>query len=386
MRGRLLFLTTRFAPDIGGVASSATRIAQSLARAGYELEVYCWTRSLDAGEEAVHHHAEQVRVHRIGSFGSEDLSMQHLLTLLEDRHRAAPFTAAWGHYLLPSGYLAVLFARLVGIPVVASARGNDVDRLMFPPGDFARLTWTVRSATVVTAVSGELAAKLAVVEPEAKVRVLHNAVNATVFSPDARDDDLRGTLGIPEDVPVIGFSGELRYKKGAEPLLAAFARLVAEREARLLIIGEPRAREREHLDRLAAIDATAAERIIVTGHIDDSRAVAAHLCLCDVVVVPSLWDGLPNALLEAMACARPVIAAAAGGIPEVLRHGVDGVLIGRGELGRLDEALIELLDATPEQRDALGAAARERVCTSFTPEGEDQELAAVLDGIASTSS
>ena len=117
----------------------------------------------------------------------------------------------------------------------------------------------------------------------------------------------------------------------------------------------------------------------MTGPLDDPNAVARHLRLCDVVLLPSVWDGLPNALLEAMACARPVLASDSGGIPEVIEHGVSGLMLPRASLHRLGEAILELLDQGPEFASALGTAARQRVLTHFHPEIERTLLKRVID-------
>ena len=66
----------------------------------------------------------------------------------------------WGHYLFPAGFLAVWFAQIKGIKSIVSARVNDVDRGIFPLGDFARSQWTLERADLITAVSKELAKKI----------------------------------------------------------------------------------------------------------------------------------------------------------------------------------------------------------------------------------
>ena len=68
-----------------------------------------------------------------GLFSNMDLSMQHTTNVLEWLHRQFRFSAAWGHYVYPAGYMAVVFAESSGFPSTVSARGNDIDRLMFPP-------------------------------------------------------------------------------------------------------------------------------------------------------------------------------------------------------------------------------------------------------------
>src|SRR4029077_19007121 len=91
--------------------------------------------------------------------------------------------------------------------------------------------------------------------------------------------------------------------------------------------------------------------------------------LMEVFVHPSLRDGLPNALLEAMACARPVVAARAGGIPDVVRDGLDGLLVAPGSVDELCAGIAAVLDDA-SRAAALGRAARARVISDFSPQSE----------------
>lgn len=401
MRPRLLLITERFPPDIGGVARSSARTAAALARLDggerVDVDVLAWTRALppgalesgDAGE--VHAGAGRVTLHRLGLFSSWDLSLQHTLNVLEWLHGERGYCAVWGHYLFPAGFLAVLFGELAGLPATASARGNDVDQMMFPPGDFARLSWTLRRARVVSAVSRDLARKIAVLLGTGDdIEVVHNAVDLDTFSPGTPgspgqpgqpgpgDLALRRSLGIGDHEAVLGFSGELRHKKGGPFLLSALGQVRKQRPACLLVIGEVRAREESQLVAYRASAPEDAARIVITGHLDDPAEVARHLRLCDLMLLPSVWDGLPNALLEAMACERLVLASDAGGIPEVITHGRDGFLVPRAQLHRLGEAALELLALPDERRRAITTAARERMRAGFHGDVEAASLARVL--------
>lgn len=383
---RLLFITERFEPDLGGVARSATRTAWALARLGIAVEVLCWTRSVPAGERqsfelaAPEKHPTRLLVHRVGAYANQDSTFQHTMTFLDSRHGASPFNAAWGHYLSPAGFLAVYFGRSAQIPVTVSARGNDIDLMMFPPGDFARLTWTLENATSVTAVSKDLAEKIRVLMSSGfRVHVVPNSVDLEEFQRRDRDEALRESLGILPEEAVLGFSGELRHKKGLHPLLAAFQQVRYSRPACLLVIGEVRTRDQTALLSLNADDPESRRRLIITGHLEQRCDVARHLALCDLFLQPSHWDGLPNSVLEAMACERVVLASDAGGIPEAIEHGKSGFLLPRHQLDQLGPAILELLTLSERQRATIGCAARERICERFSPECESAALQRVLD-------
>ena len=387
---RLLFITERFAPDLGGVSRSASRTVAALARLGIDVEVLSWSRSLPAGIRDTHQMPQEassgrVVIHRMGLFANQDYSLQHTMTLLESIHRLVPFDGVWGHYLSTAGFLSVLFANTVGIPATVSARGNDVDLLTFPPGDFARLTWTLERARSVTTVSADLERKIRVLVPGVRrVRIVRNSVDLDLFRSAEPDNSLKSSLGILPDEVALGFSGELRHKKGITPMLAAFREVRRVRPACLLVIGEVRVRDQAVLTSFAAEDPDAHSRLIVTGHLENQHDIVQHLRICDLFLQPSYWDGLPNSVLEAMACERVVLASDAGGIPEAIEQGRSGFLLPRLELARLGEAILELLDISVRQRRQIGLAARRHVEEFFSPACEMNALKGALEDLWST--
>ena len=369
-----MFIAERFPPDIGGLARSAARTAEALSRVGADVDVIALTRTLAPG--ALDSRAVGgVTLHRFGMFANLDLSLQHTLNLVEALHDDRAFEAVWGHYLFPSGFMAVMIGQLHGLTSTVSARGNDIDRMMFPPGDFSRLAWTLDRADVITAVSQELSHKIAVLSRREAVQI-PNAVDGELFCGGPADAALKAELGIADDETVLGFCGELRHKKGFPFLLDALVRVRRERPACLLVIGEVRPRVLPHLQAFAAEHPEAAKRIVVSERIDDQARVAACYRLCDVYLQPSVWEGLPNALLEAMACERLVIASDAGAIREVIDHGENGFIIAKQKLNTLGEAVVEALDVDAA---SIARAARRRVLERYAPSHEEAALRGVLD-------
>ncbi len=384
-RPRVAFVVSRFAPDLGGVARSASRTARSLVAAGCDVDVLTLTRAVPPGQLVTLRPDDvadgRLAVHRLGAFAHEDLSLQHAEMVLEWLAEERRFDLVWGHYVDAAAFVAVMFAERTKLPSVVSARGNDIERLAYPPGDFARLRWTLERASRVLAVSQALGDKVrAILDEPRRGRVIEtpNVVDADVFAPGTQDVALRGRLGIPADAAVLGFSGELRHKKGLPFLIRALAEVRAARPAHLLVIGEVRPREHEALSMAIEADRSLRNAIAITGHLDEPSAVVDHLRLCDLVLLPSLWDGMPNALLEAMACERVVLASDAGGIGEVLRHGETGFIVKRAELHRLGEAAIELVDLPAEERARVGSAARAHVVEAHAPAREVEALRRLL--------
>ena len=164
---RLLMITERYPPDIGGVSASAGRMSQLAAELGAETHVLALTKLrppglLDSQPTESHSGNSPVMVHRLGRYAQWDATLQHAVGVIQWLHEQHPFHVVWGHYLYPAGFLAVYLGESFGIASIAADRGNDIDRLMFPPGDFSRLLWTLQRATRVTAVSDELRRKITV--------------------------------------------------------------------------------------------------------------------------------------------------------------------------------------------------------------------------------
>jgi glycosyltransferase involved in cell wall biosynthesis len=374
---RLLFLTEHFPPALGGVAVSANRIVTALCGIGVQLDVVAWTRALQPG--VIESSGENPRVFHMGRYREWDTTFPHTLNLCDWLYVTAPYDRVWGHYLAPAGFFAAWLGKLKGTPSIVSIRGNDLDRDVFPPGDFARLLWTLEHATVVTAVTEELFRKVTALTGRTDVVHLPNSVDHEVFRPEPAPAGLRDQLGIRPDELVLGFCGELREKKGLQAILDALRQVRAKWPACLLIIGEVRPSQVPRLFEYTGTEPLAAHRILVTGSLAGGpRSVNQHLQLCDVYLQPSLWDGMPNALLEAMAAGCGCIASDAGGIPEIITPGVDGVIVPRWQLHRLSEAILEWANASEAHRRGVREAARARVVEHFNFDRERLRLQSLL--------
>lgn len=164
--------------------------------------------------------------------------------------------------------------------------------------------------------------------------------------------------GVGPAAPTVLYVGRLQRTsrcKGVPVLLDAFAKVAAEvPDARLVVVGDG--------DDVPALQAQASAlaldgRVEWRGAVHGEALVAAYQ-QSSVVALPSLTDAesFGMTLIEAMACGRPVVGSRVGGIPSVVRDGVDGVLVPPGDAGALAAALVDVLD--PARGEALGAAGR----------------------------
>jgi glycosyltransferase involved in cell wall biosynthesis len=188
-----------------------------------------------------------------------------------------------------------------------------------------------------------------------RIRVLPNAIPAR--RPSGRD--VRVELGIPPGAPVVGTVCQLRPEKALDVLVAAAASL-AQRypDLRVLIVGDGREEGRlRELIRQQALE----HNVLLTGTRTDVPDVLAAI---DVAICCSHFEGTPLSVMEYMAAGKPVVASDVGGLPELIEHGVHGLLVEPGSPASLAEAVSCLLD-NAELRAAMGNRGSERQFHEF---------------------
>jgi glycogen synthase len=239
---------------------------------------------------------------------------------------------------------------------------------------------TVRRAALMTSPSRALGAVVAPrfgIDP-GRIRVVPNSIDTDVFRP-ARQ-------GTPHP-PTVLYVGKVAPLKGVFVLADAIPLVIRQiPEARVVIVGSdhPTANgggssKREMLARLR--QAGVASNVAVLDPVERTRLVGLYGD-ADVCVIPSLWENFSYACLEAQSCAVPVVAAAVGGLVEMIDHGRDGTLVPSNDPARLAEGILELL-AHPERGRAMGEAARAKVLRNYgVPRVVRQTLAVYTEAIA----
>ena len=211
----------------------------------------------------------------------------------------------------------------------------------------------------VVAVSSDIEKLLSLIYGKDRVVRIHNGIDLEAVRVTTDRLAMRKEWHIDDDVILIGTAGRLVPVKGHTILLKALHTL-SERHptVRLLLVGDGPLRDslKSEARRLGL-----EEKVILAGHQEESYD---FIHMMDIFVLPSLHEGIPMVLLEALALERPVVASRVGGIPEVVSNGVSGMLATPGNDAEFAVALQELIQDR-EVAVALGIAGRHRVEQDF---------------------
>ncbi|MBT9546713.1 MAG: glycosyltransferase family 4 protein [Candidatus Sericytochromatia bacterium] len=361
---KILLLSPRIPPDPGGVAQAVWRQAKQLHEQGISVEL--WGLSPgdlpDAPFPVWRPTTVAAPINALSDLEAQ--SVAHCFS-------GPPPDLIHGYYLSATAELALALGEHWQVPVVLSARGNDLDRDLWLPERREMLLKLLPKASALSGVTRALTQQLAVLAPACPViQWVPNSVDSDTFAPQPRSNDLALRLGIPQSGTRWGFVGELRQKKGLGLLLLAFQALAQKyADLSLLLIGEVRpGPDRQLLQLFRKQNPQLSPRLIEIPSQPHADLPALYAWL-DAVVFPSLQEGLANACLEALSCARPVVATEVGGFPDLICNGQEGRLISAYQLEPLIVALEEVY-LQPEKAQAWGEAGRLKMCREFGPEQE----------------
>lgn len=274
--------------------------------------------------------------------------------------RAHKVTIVQSHGYKPA-FLAWCLNHLTGVPWIAFSHGYTSEN--FRISLYNRLDrWLMRRADRVVVVSEAMAHFFRNHRvPRERIRVIRNAINPADYQLGKDGREFRRTCGVEQEEVLIGVIGRLSPEKGQAVFVRAFqevARVVP--AARAVIVGEG-----QELERLQSAVKTAGleSRVMFAGYHAEMSEIYSAL---DLVVIPSLSEGLPNVLLEAMLHRKAVVATRVGGIPEVMQDGYSKFLVQPGDAGVLAEAIIQAL-RDPALRAELGEAGAKYVREAFGP-------------------
>lgn len=265
------------------------------------------------------------------------------------------------HAIMPDGFAAVLLGEKLRVPVVCTARGSDIHVYPFRNRSTLWATqWALRRVGRMVAVSQALRDGILEIAGPIPVDVVPNGVDLERFCP-IRKEEARERCGISSNGFIFMYVGSLVPGKGLEPLLEAFWSLGPLCEAKLYLVGDGGLR-RNLEERAQGLGI--ADRIVFAGA-RPHKEIPLWLNAADCLILPSFSEGCPNVILEASACRCPIIATRIGGIPEIIKHGENGILVEPGDPAGLARAMDAMI-LDPAASASLAASAFVRVQTIYT--------------------
>jgi L-malate glycosyltransferase len=366
---KICIVTPEFPPhQWGGLARTVERVARHAAAMGLEVHVACFL-VLDGSYILLDENREtqtfqDVTVHRlmVGKERIADAQRQlwdcpHTLTLqmmyqsLELLHGEQAFDLFHSFFLYPVGYVTGLLARRMGVPTLTTLVGNDVKRYVFSPEKVAVCRSGLENADRVVGLSQDLVDMADALFPiQAKGRVLFNSV--------AQPEQEWRRRVAPDEPWRLGCAGIFKYAKGLPYLFKALATLRTRHWVTLELLGTLRDSEKETFG--TSLQETGVGDLVRFREAIPHEQVHVWLMDLDVFVLPSVSEGCPNILMEAMAGGLPCVATRTGANDGLIEDRISGLLVPWGQAHALAEALEQILE-DPNFGESMGRAARVRM-------------------------
>lgn len=355
--------------QIGGGESHLLSLVENLDRSRFEPVVLSFTEGpmIDRLQQM------QVPVHVIPTLKPFDftkwgsvkkLMQQYRIDLVHAHGTRANSNVLWA-------------ARSLGIPVVYTVHGwsfhpdqKPLVRNIRILGE--RYLTTKSDLNISVSASNQLSGKKFMSGFSSEV--INNGIDLRKFNPDGPHRDIRSELGIPAKDLLVLFIARFTAHKQPLSLIRAFAKALSYKEdMHLLMVGD--GDEKEQAVKLIA-ELGLSRKITLSPFRQDVPDVLAS---ADIFVLPSLWEGLPIGLLEAMAMGKAVIASKVDGTCEIVEHNHNGMLIETDTLvDSLSEAIVEL-GKDREKRESLRKAARQRISEQFNAAAMTRKIEAVYE-------
>jgi len=355
---RVLMYTAYLEPEFSGAALQALTLARALRRRGHHVE-FVTNRWPGLGAAAV---VDGFAVHRLEP-GRMRKHREFRLWLNLARYawtRRHDFDLLHSHGAYYTHAFVGLLGRLVGMRslVKASLASNDMLGAVRPTLAGWLHRWMLRQVDACVAISRDLADEFRVCGVRAlDIHPIPNGVDTERFRPPAPGERqaLRAALGLPAEAPLALYVGVLDRRKNVGWLAQQWASQDAFGSGALLLVVGPHSRDADDAALPAQIDALAAAHPQRLRRLPFQADVAPLYRCADLLVLPSLQEGLPNAVLEGMASGLPCVVACASGSRELVADGVNGWAYAHGDAAALGTAVRACLGA---HGAALGRAAR----------------------------
>jgi len=364
---RILWLTENYFPQKGGMAESCDRIVSGLRKKGHSVDV-----------AAVCRRAQTLEVEK--RLGGTDIrtpaheppphALNRLWNCVERLHREQPYECVVAFGGTTPMIAGPIYSRWLSAPLISCIRGNDFDMAVFSPNKRWILESCLNSSKLICAISRDKVERVKSLFPRHRVEYVPNGIDCTRWealpSDVERATELRRSIA-NEKPYLIGLFGHLKSKKGVPFLLDVLRSMPEPEKIHLLLVGEME-------DGLLSGPFPFGTTYVP---FQDRYDLIPYYLACDCVVIPSIYDGLPNVLLEAASLGTICVASAVGGAADVLETHND-LLFAPEDAADCRDTLLRALGTPEPQAKKRAVGLMNFIRTRFTSELEIQEYSALL--------
>ncbi|MGB1121926.1 MAG: N-acetyl-alpha-D-glucosaminyl L-malate synthase BshA [Flavobacteriales bacterium] len=343
-------------PTFGGSGVVATELGKALAEKGHELHFITYSAPARMGSLKKNLYYHEVRVSDYPLFDYQPYELV-LASKMVEVAKVHDLDLLHVHYAIPHASAAItardiLAKEGIDLPIVTTLHGTDITLLGKDPAFEPVIAHAINESNAVTAVSHSLKRDtLDLFGVNRDIEVIHNFICPSHFERDA-DEQFRQSVA-PYGEPIITHISNFRPVKRVEDVIDVFAGVRAKQPAKLLLVGD--GPERSRAEKRAEEKGIRSD-VVSIGKIKNP---IEPLLVSDLFLLPSETESFGLAALEALAAGVPVVTSNAGGLPEVVEHGVSGYLAPVGEVDAMSQYVNALLE-NPEDHAAFKAAARVR--------------------------
>ncbi|MDD4083095.1 MAG: glycosyltransferase family 4 protein [Sphaerochaetaceae bacterium] len=365
---KIALVCYNYHPENEGISVSVTRLAENLSNK-CEMHIIAGKSSnkkIDFLKTKIKTHTKNnVKIHEVNintDIKSEDYiwGLENLIYSIKKLNSKHDFDILHGYYLTPGGYITVLTSKLIGIPSVVGIRGNDIARDMLDYKQFHWIEWTLKNADYISALNSELLNLAnALVPIKSKSKVIKN----TAYFPMAEKAKKKKTKKL-----ILGYLGDVKRKKGLIYLLEAI-NILKNEQIELQITGDVYKDEypiyKEYIKKNKLN-----KKVKFLGAVS-RKDISKRYNACDVVILPTISDGCPNVIFEAMELGKTLIVSDNVAVSQIIDNNETGLLIEQRNSKDIANKIKKLID-NPSLIDKLGKNAEKKVKT-LTPEKETTE-------------
>ena len=355
-------------PTYGGSGVVATELGQELAERGHDIHFISYAQPIRLrGEEPnIHYHEVEVSRYPLFDYPPYDLA---LATRMAEVAQLYDLDLLHVHYAIPHSVSALLARQMLAagprgrrLPFVTTLHGTDITLVGLDRSYLPITRYSIEQSDGVTAISNYLRDRtLRVFDVKNRIEVIYNSVNCDVYKRDPENAAKLRAEYAPNGQHVLVHLSNFRPVKRLTDVIEIFDRVHKQMPSRLLLIGDGPDRS---VAEWLAVQKGIHDDVLFLGKQDQ---IYDKLAVADVMLMPSELESFGLAALEAMACEVVPIATRAGGVPEVIEHGITGYLADVGDVDTMARYALELLSDEKQLREMgkrARAAAKARFCST----------------------